>query len=83
MHDRINLLQHPLARVFLTDIRDRDSGRARIRSHVQALSQLLFYQATADLPSDDVTVTTPLTDAPGQRIGVLIGLVPILRAGLG
>lgn len=44
---------------------------------------LLSVQATADLPTRSVTVRTPLADAEGRRLAVRIGIVPILRAGLG
>ena len=44
---------------------------------------LLGYEATADLPLTPVTVDSPMGEAPGHEITTQIGLVPILRAGLG
>src|SRR5262249_10167312 len=47
------------------------------------ISQLLFYEATQDLQLAPLTVQTPLAECPGHKIAERIGLVPILRAGLG
>lgn len=79
----LHLLEHPLANAFLTDIRDKRAGRAIVRQRVRALAQLLFLEATRDLPCRMVRVATPLATARGARIHADIGLVPILRAGLG
>jgi len=72
-----------LAQSFLTDIRDKDSGRAIVRSRIRALAVLLFYEATRDLPQESMKVTTPLAETSGKHVGASVGLVPILRAGLG
>jgi len=83
MPGTLHLLNHPLAQSFLTDIRDRQAGRDVVRERIRALSLLLFYEATRDLPHKQVRVTTPLTETDGTRVGTTVGLVPILRAGLG
>lgn len=83
MTPQLHVLNHPLAQSFLTDIRDHRASRATVRSHVRALSILLFYEATRDLPVEPVTVTTPLIETKGARVSRSVGLVPILRAGLG
>ena len=83
MRDTVHVLNHPLARSFLTDIRDKESDRAIVRSRIRALSVLLFYEATRDLPEESITVTTPLVQTTGQHVAATVGLVPILRAGLG
>jgi len=79
----IHILSHPLAASFLTEIRDQTASRHLVRHHLRALGLLLFYEATRDLSQHPVRVTTPLTEADGARIAVSVGLVPILRAGLG
>lgn len=79
----VHILDHPLAASFLTEIRDATTSRAVVRHHFRALSLLLFYEATHDLPQQPVKVRTPLTETDGTRIGLSVGLVPILRAGLG
>jgi uracil phosphoribosyltransferase len=83
MRETVHVLNHPLAQSFLTDIRDKESDRAIVRSRIRALSVLLFYEATRDLPQESVTVTTPLAETTGKHVGASVGLVPILRAGLG
>lgn len=83
MRDTVHVLNHPLAQSFLTDIRDKDASGAIVRNRIRALSVLLFYEATRELPQEPVKVTTPLTEANGAHVGATVGLVPILRAGLG
>jgi uracil phosphoribosyltransferase len=83
MRQTAHVLNHPLAQSFLTDIRDKDSDRAVVRSRIRALSVLLFYEATRDLPQEPMKVTTPLAETSGKHVGASVGLVPILRAGLG
>lgn len=83
MRENVHVLNHPLAQSFLTDIRDKESGRAVVRSRIRGLAVLLFYEATRDLPQESMTVTTPLAQTQGAHVGASVGLVPILRAGLG
>ncbi|MGD1019238.1 MAG: uracil phosphoribosyltransferase [Verrucomicrobiia bacterium] len=83
MRETVHVLNHPLAQSFLTDIRDKESDRAIVRSRIRGLSVLLFYEATRDLPQEPMTVTTPLAETRGAHVGASVGLVPILRAGLG
>jgi uracil phosphoribosyltransferase len=83
MRETVHVLNHPLAQSFLTDIRDKDSDQAIVRSRIRGLSVLLFYEATRDLPQEIMTVTTPLAQTQGAHVGASVGLVPILRAGLG
>lgn len=79
----VRVLDHPLAQSFLTDVRDRHSNRAIVRNRIRALSVLQFYEATRDLPQQFVPITTPLAETRGAHVGATVGLVPILRAGLG
>jgi len=79
----LHILDHPLASNLLTDIRDKHAGRAVVRQRVRVLAQMLFIEATRDLPQRAVRVVTPLTATRGSRIHADLGLVPILRAGLG
>ncbi len=83
MRETAHVLNHPLAQSFLTDIRDKNSDRAVVRSRIRALSVLLFYEATRDLPQESMQVATPLAKTMGAHVGASVGLVPILRAGLG
>lgn len=79
----VHVLNHPLAQSFLTDIRDKNASGAVVRSRIRALSILLYYEATRELPQEPVRVTTPLAETTGSHVGATVGLVPILRAGLG
>ncbi len=79
----VTILKHPLAQSYLADIREETASRAVVRQRIRALSLLLFYEATRDLPQARVRVKTPLAETDGVRVGTAVGLVPILRAGLG
>jgi uracil phosphoribosyltransferase len=79
----VHVSRHPLILNNLAALRDVRTEPPEFRRVVRGLSQLLFYEATADLGLIEGTVRTPLADAPSQRIGETVGLVPILRAGLG
>jgi uracil phosphoribosyltransferase len=75
--------QHPLVRHKLTRLRDVHTKPKKFRELVRELGALLTYEATADLAVTPVKVTTPLAETEGEDLKEKIGLVPILRAGLG
>lgn len=77
------VVDHPLAAVRLTLLRDELHDRAVFRAALRDLATMLVYEATRDLARERVTVRTPLDDAPGARIADPPLLVPVLRAGLG
>jgi uracil phosphoribosyltransferase len=79
----VTVSHHPLVLDKLTRLRDRTTEPPVFRALVRDLSWLLFYEAIQDVQLETVTVTTPLAPAAGQRMAERIGLVPILRAGLG
>ena len=81
--DQIVVLRHPLANNFLSEIRDQCARRVTVRHHIRAVAVLLFAEATRDLPTETGTVRTPLAETDGAFVRVSVGLVPILRAGLG
>ncbi len=74
---------HPLVRHKLTRLRDINTKPKKFRELVRELGALLTYEATIDLTVTPVKVTTPLTEITGEDLKEKIGLVPILRAGLG
>lgn len=74
---------HPLVRHKLTKLRDKDTEPKKFRELVRELGALLTYEATADLATRPVSVQTPLTKTEGEDLKEKIGLVPILRSGLG
>jgi uracil phosphoribosyltransferase len=75
--------QHPLVKHKLTLLRDVSTEPKKFRELVRELALLLCYEATKDLGTRQVTVSTPMGDATGQQLTEKIGVIPILRAGLG
>ena len=74
---------HPLVAHKITRLRDYQTEPKKFRELVRELAALLAYEATADLVVRPVKVQTPLAEADGFDLLERIGLVPILRAGLG
>ncbi len=79
----VTLVDHPLVADSLARIRDRDTPNALFRSNLERIGTLLLAEATANLPTVDGTVETPLTTAPAKRLAIQPVVVPVLRAGLG
>jgi uracil phosphoribosyltransferase len=77
------VVDHPLARHHLAALRDRDTTPAEFRRLAERLTFFLVASATRDLPLRAVAVQTPLAEAEAARLAPRVGLVPILRAGLG
>lgn len=74
---------HPLVAHKLGRLRDRSTEPRKFRELVREISALLAYEATADLRVVTRDVQTPLAAAAGAELTDRIGLIPILRAGLG
>ncbi len=74
---------HPLVRHKVRRLADEQTDAKLFRELVSELTALLLYEATADLPMRPVVYRTPLEETVGEEIAAAIGLVPILRAGLG
>lgn len=80
---QVYISQHPLVRHKLTTLRAAETGHREFRSLVYELALLLAYEATQDVTVSPVSVQTPMGQATGHEVTETIGLVPILRAGLG
>ncbi|HOG46804.1 MAG TPA: uracil phosphoribosyltransferase [Anaerolineae bacterium] len=80
---RVHVSQHPLIQHKLALLRSIETGPKKFRELVREISILLAYEATADLALTPIDVMTPLTNATGMALSDKIGLIPILRAGLG
>jgi len=76
-------LNHPLIQHHLVRLRDESTPPPVFRRIVHRLTVLLTYEASKDLQLTPVEIQTPLAKAPGKQLTDRIGLVPILRAGLG
>jgi len=77
------VIDHPLVQHHLVSLRDRRTPPAEFRRIIQRLSILVTYEAAKDLAVRPTRVQTPLASARGRTLKQRIGLVPILRAGLG
>jgi uracil phosphoribosyltransferase len=77
-------VRHPLIQHKLSYLRDKDTPTVHFRKLVEEVTLLLTYEATKDLPTEQVEIETPLERAPFPRIsGKKVAVCPILRAGLG
>jgi len=74
---------HPLVRHKVTHLADERTEPKEFRELVRELTALLLYEATVDVPLAPVRFRTPMEEAEGVQLAVRIGLVPIIRAGLG
>lgn len=83
MSERVFESRHPLVKHKIDRLRRRDTEPKTFRELIRELSMLLAYEATQDLALTESVVDTGLGVAHGQTLAERIGLVPILRAGLG
>ncbi len=75
--------KHPLVKHKLSLMRNVETKPKKFRELIREVAMLLCYEATADLTTVDIDVETPMGTAAGQALSEKIGLIPILRAGLG
>ncbi len=81
--NQVTKIEHPLVEHHLCTVRDSRTRSSEFRAAIQRLAVLVGVEATRDLAVEAITVRTPLADALCHQLSVRIGLVPILRAGLG
>ncbi len=81
--EHVHVSAHPLVQHHLLRLRDAATPPVEFRELVRTLTKLLIVEATTDLRTVGATVRTPLADAGGRRLDEKVGIVPILRAGLG
>ena len=81
--ENVFVSQHPLIKHKLAKLRDKDTEPKKFRELIREIAGLLTYEATLDLELSPLEVTTPLEKMSGSILKEKIGLVPILRAGLG
>jgi uracil phosphoribosyltransferase len=81
---KLIVVEHPLVQHKVSLMRDVNTGTKQFRELAEELGMLLCYEITRDLPLEEVEVETPLAIAKTKMIaGKKLGIVPILRAGLG
>ncbi|NLX87532.1 MAG: uracil phosphoribosyltransferase [Clostridiales bacterium] len=84
MEQRVHVMEHPLIQHKLSMIRDVSTGPKEFRELVEELSMLMAYEVTRDIPVEEVEIQTSLCKTKGKSVsGKKLGIVPILRAGLG
>lgn len=81
---KVQVMEHPLIQHKMSYIRDEKTSTKEFRELVDEVGMLMAYEVTRDLSLEDVEVDTPVTRTTAKRLsGKKLGIVPILRAGLG
>jgi len=80
---KLHVLSHPVVRSKITVLRQSDTSPRDFRENIRDLSYILGIEASRDLPEAEVQGTSPISTFSGTKIAQTIGLLPILRAGLG
>ncbi|MCU9594133.1 uracil phosphoribosyltransferase [Caldibacillus thermolactis] len=81
---KVYVFDHPLIQHKLTHIRKKETGTKEFRELVDEIATLMAFEATRDLPLDEVEIETPVSRMKSKVLsGKKLGIVPILRAGIG
>lgn len=81
---QVQVVDHPLIQHKVTLMRKKETGSKDFRNLLEEITMLMGYEITRDLPLEDIDVETPVAIMKGKQIsGRKIGIVPVLRAGLG
>ena len=84
MKDNVTVLNHPVIKHKISILRNINTGSNEFRSIIKEISIILAYEATKDLELEEYDLETPITKTTGYKLsGKKLGIVPILRAGLG
>ena len=82
--EKVHILDHPLLQHKLSILRDENTGSKEFREVVSEIATLMCYEATRDLPLEEVEIKTPITSGSFKSLaGKKLAIVPVLRAGLG
>jgi uracil phosphoribosyltransferase len=79
----LHVLDHPLIKHKLTQMRQKDTGTKDFRQNLDEIAGLMAYEITRDVPTQKVSIITPVAPCETEELAKEIVLVPILRAGLG
>lgn len=81
---KVYVFDHPLIQHKLTHIRKKETGTKEFRELVDEIATLMAFEATRDLPLDEIEIETPVSKTKSKVLsGKKLGIVPILRAGIG
>ena len=84
MDEMVHIFDHPLIQHKLAILRDERTGVKEFREIVSEIATLMCYEATRDLPTEEVTIKTPVATGTFRTLaGKKLAIVPVLRAGLG
>ncbi len=84
MENNVVIFDHPLIQHKLSILRNKETSSMEFRALISEISTLMCYEATRDLPLEDVEIETPICKMTAKHIsGKKLAIVPILRAGLG
>ena len=80
----VHVFDHPLIQHKLAILRDKSTGTKEFRALISEIAGLMCYEATRNLPTEEVLVQTPVATARCRMLaGKKLAIIPILRAGLG
>lgn len=83
-YSNVHVINHPMVQHKLTILRDKNTGVKEFREVVEELALFMGYEVTRNLPLEDIEIETPICKTTSKVIsGKKLGIVPILRAGLG
>ena len=81
---KVTVIDHPLVQHKLTIMRQKETGSKDFRQLLCEIAMLMGYEITRNFPLEDIEIETPVAPCTAKRIaGKKVGIVPILRAGLG
>ena len=82
--NNVFVFDHPLIQHKLSILRDKNTGVKQFRELVSEISMLMCYEVTRNLPIEEITIETPISVTKAKIItGKKLGIIPVLRAGLG
>lgn len=83
-YDNVKVMDHPMIQHKLTILRDKNTGVKEFRELVEELAMFMGYEVTRNLAVEEVEIETPVCKTTSKVIaGKKLGIIPILRAGLG
>ena len=84
MKENVVIFDHPLIQHKLSILRDKNTSSKDFRALIHEIAMLMCYEATRDLPLEEIEIETPICKTKAKHIsGKKLAVVPILRAGLG
>lgn len=84
MNENVVIFDHPLIQHKLSILRDKNTSSKDFRALIHEIAMLMCYEATRDLPLEEIEIETPICKTKAKHIsGKKLAVVPILRAGLG